>query len=83
MLLTIVAIWAIVIPLSILGVSWQGARMRDARLAPAAGRRAPRPSSQAGSLPACARRAARPRRTITRRVCPELPRGAGRRSASA
>jgi hypothetical protein len=83
MLLTIVAIWAIVIPLAILGVSWQTARLRDARASLAAGRRAQQPTSQAGSLPACARRGARPRRTITRRVCPELPRGAGRRSASA
>jgi hypothetical protein len=79
MLLTIVAIWAIVIPLAILGVSWQTARLRDARASLAAGRRAPPRTSQA----ACARRGARPRRTITRRVCPELPRGAGRRPASA
>jgi hypothetical protein len=83
MLLTIVAIWAVVIPLAILGVSWQAARLREARASLAEGRPAPRPTSQAGSLPACARRAARPRRTVTRRVCPEHPRGAGRRPASA
>ena len=83
MLLTIVAIWAVVIPLAILGVSWQTARLREARASLTAQRRAPRSTSHAGSLPACARRAARPRRTITRRVCPEFPRGAGRRPASA
>ena len=83
MLLTIVAIWAIVIPLAILGVSWQAARLREARVAPTAKRSASRVVSQPGTLPVCARRAARPRRTITRRVCPELPRGVGRRSASA
>jgi len=83
MLLTIVAIWAVVIPLAILGISWQTARLREARASLSAQRRAPRPTSPAGSLPACARRAARPRRTITRRVCPESPRGARRRPASA
>ncbi len=83
MLLTIVAIWAVVIPLAILGVSWQTARLREARASLTAQRRAPRPTSHAGSVPTCARRAARPRRTITRRVCPEFPRGAGRRPASA
>jgi hypothetical protein len=80
MLLTIVAMWAVVIPLAILGVSWQAARRREARVSLTD---APRQTTPAGSLPVCARRAARPRRTITRRVCPELPRGAGRRPASA
>jgi hypothetical protein len=83
MLLTIVAIWAILIPLAILAISWQSARLREARGSQTTDRSVPRPASRAGSLPACAVRAARPRRTITRRVCPELPRGAGRRSASA
>jgi hypothetical protein len=83
MLLTIVAIWAVVIPLAILGVSWQAARLREARVSLVEDRPAPRQTAPAGSLPVCARRAARPRRTITRRVCPELPRGAGRRPASA
>jgi hypothetical protein len=83
MLLTIVAIWAVVIPLAILGVSWQTARLREARAALTAASRAPRSAVHAGSLPGCARRAPRPRRTITRRVCPELPRDVGRRPASA
>jgi hypothetical protein len=81
MLLTVVAIWAIIIPLAILGVSWQSTRLREARTD--ATRSAAAPSTPAQSLPACARRGARPRRTITRRVCPELPRGARRRPASA
>jgi len=84
--LTIVAIWAIVIPLSILGLTWQLANMRDARAEKAASRSASRlgrGDSRTGLLPACAAPAARPRRTTTRRVCPELPRGVRRRPASA
>ena len=84
--LTIVAIWAIVIPLSILGLTWQLANMRDARAEKAATRAASelgRGDSRTGPLPACAVPAARPRRTTTRRVCPELPRGVRRRPASA
>jgi hypothetical protein len=86
MLVTIVAIWAIVIPLAVLGVSWQAAKLRDARASQTADRSvAPlgRGASHAGVVPVCAVPATRPRRTITRRVCPELPRGAGRRPASA
>jgi hypothetical protein len=85
MLLTIVVMWAIVLPLAILGITWQAAKIRDERVARTAGRSLPelgRASSPAGSVPACAVVAARPRRTITRRVCPERPHGAGRRSAS-
>lgn len=82
MLLTIVATWAIVIPLAILGVSWQITRPRHTRASRAA--HAPRPgASRSGAVPRCAVPAARPRRTITRRVCPELPRGVRRRPASA
>ena len=86
MLLAIVAMWALVLPLAILGITWQAAKIRNERVARTAGRSVPqfgRASSRAGGVPACAVSAARPRRTITRRVCPELPRGAGRRSASA
>jgi hypothetical protein len=86
MLLTIVSIWAIVIPLAIVGVSWKAAKVRDAPASHTAGRSVPglgRDTSHAGGLPACAVPTARPRRTITRRVCPELPRDARRRPASA
>jgi hypothetical protein len=83
MILTLVAIWAIVLPVAILAISWQAARLREARSSQTAGRSVPRLASPAGPPAACARRAARPRRTITRRVCPEFARSAGRRSASA
>jgi hypothetical protein len=86
MLLTIVAIWAIVIPLAVLAISWQVANLRDQRALRAAKRSVLelRPSAVGvAGLPACAVPAARPRRTITRRVCPARPRGAGRRPASA
>jgi hypothetical protein len=85
MLLTIVAIWAIVIPLVVLALSWQLANMRDTRaVEPAHGSASRRGTSRpAGSVPRCAVPAGRPRRTTTRRVCPELPRGVRRRPASA
>lgn len=86
MLLTVVAIWAIVIPLAVLAISWQVANLRDARALRAVERSVaePRPGAARASVPpACAVPAARPRRTLTRRVCPERPRGAGRRPASA
>jgi hypothetical protein len=85
MLLTVVAIWAIVIPLAVLAISWHSARLREARGSQTGPRSVREPDcvQHAATLPACAVRAARPRRTITRRVCPELSRGAGRRSASA
>ena len=86
MLLTIVAIWAIVIPLAVLGISWQVTKLRDERVLRAVRRSAPELRSGAmrdTGVPACAVPAARPRRTLTRRVCPELPRGARRRPASA
>jgi hypothetical protein len=83
LLMTIIAIWAIVLPLTILAGSWQATRLREERGLDTADRSVPRMRSQAGSLPACAHRAARPRRTVTRRVCPQFPRSAGRRSASA
>jgi hypothetical protein len=86
MLLTIVGIWAIVIPLAVLGISWQLANLRDER-APRAVKRSDSElgpgAARAAAVPACAAGAARPRRTLTRRVCPERPRGAGRRPASA
>jgi hypothetical protein len=86
MLLTVVAIWAIVIPLAVLAISWQVANLRDERALRALERSTPEPrpgAAPASGAPACAVPAARPRRTLTRRVCPERPRGAGRRPASA
>lgn len=85
MLLTIVAIWAIGIPLAVLAISWVAANRREARAAQAMSRLATtrRATRRPSALPACAVRAARPRRTITRRVCPKLVPGAGRRPASA
>jgi hypothetical protein len=89
MLLTIVAIWAVVIPLAVLAVSWQAAKLREETASQTADRpvptrgRATTAATAAGAVPACAARTVRPRRTITRRVCPELPHGAGRRPASA
>jgi hypothetical protein len=83
MLLTIVAIWALVIPLVVLAVSWQLAAIREARdvqateASPSGLHRVDR------AVPRCAVPATRPRRTTTRRVCPEQLRRVGRRSASA
>jgi hypothetical protein len=86
MLLTIIAIWAIVLPLAVLGISWQIAKLREERALQTTGRSVTelrRDTPRAGGVPACAVPAARPRRTLTRRVCPELPRGVRRRPASA
>jgi hypothetical protein len=86
MLLTIVAIWAVVIPLAVLGISWLVGKLREESAAQTTDRSVPelRPgTSRPDGVPACAIPAVRPRRTITRRVCPELPHGAGRRPASA
>jgi hypothetical protein len=86
MLLTIVVIWAIVIPVLVLGISWQIARLREADAAHTTRRSVPvlrSGRSRTLGVPRCAIPAARPGRTITRRVCPELPRGVGRRSTSA
>jgi hypothetical protein len=86
MLLTIVAIWAVVLPIAILAISWHAANVREARGSQTTDRSTPelrRSTAPAAFLPACAVRTARPRRTITRRVCPELRRNAGYRSASA
>jgi hypothetical protein len=84
MLLTIVAIWAIVIPLVVLALSWQVANIREARVVkPLYESASRRGTSRPGSVPGCAVPAARARRTTTRRVCPEQPRRAGRRPTSA
>ena len=84
MLLTVVAIWAIVIPVAVLAVSWKVAKSRLTR---ASGSRRSHPCSipaAPASAPCRVRRpAAGPRRTVTRRLCPEHPRGVGRRPASA
>jgi hypothetical protein len=83
MILTIVAIWAIVIPLVVLAVSWQLANIREARDVQATEASAAGLHRGDRAVPRCAVPATRPRRTTTRRVCPEQPRRVGRRSASA
>lgn len=84
MLLTIVAIWAIVIPLLVVGVASKVAKPLQTEGSlivsqPVSKHHRATPGGDAA--PRCAIPAARPRRTITRRVCPEHPRG--RRPASA
>ena len=83
MLLTIVSIWAIVIPLVILAASWQLANLRDARGSQSLGGSAAEVRGGDRAVPPCAVPSVRPRRTTTRRVCPDQPRRAGRRPASA
>ncbi len=86
MLLTIITFWAIIIPVAVLAFSWTGAKRREAGAARARARSVAeqhRVLSPSGAIPPCATRPVRPRRTVTRRVCPEHPRGAGRRPASA
>ena len=60
MLMTIVAIWAIVIPLAVLAVSWQAARLREDAASQTADRSVPPP-----------RVASR----FAARLCPTAPRG--------
>lgn len=81
-LLTIVAIWAVVIPLAVLAGTWKAANVRDERAASAVKGSVPH-LLRAGGVPACAVPAARPRRNTTRRVCPERPTGGRARLASA
>jgi hypothetical protein len=78
--LAIIAIWAIIIPLVILAVSWEAANRRDARAARA--RRRTCAQRRPGGVPRCTQRAAHPSRTITRRLCTTVPR-TRRRPASA
>jgi hypothetical protein len=75
--LAIIAIWAIIIPLVVLAISWESANRRQARAAQAKRRTGAKHLS-----PRCVLRTTRPRRTVTRRRCPELPR-TRRRPASA
>ena len=81
MLLTIVAIWTIIIPLAVLAISWEGANRREERAAQARSRSLEKP--RPAGVPQCAGRAARPGRSRARRVCPERPRAARSRRASA
>jgi hypothetical protein len=86
MLLTIVAIWAIVIPVAVLGLSLRLAKAREMGGLPTAARSASEHrsgTSGAAVVPRCAVPRTRPRRTTMRRVCPEQPRGVRRRPASA
>jgi hypothetical protein len=81
MLLAIVAIWAVVIPVSVLLVSWDAARRRQARAAQP--RRVSLASHRQPGVPACVARPARPSRTTTRRICPHVAGRVRRRPASA
>jgi hypothetical protein len=84
--LTIVAIWAIVIPVLILAISWQITKPRpngSRQIAQGPASMLRGEASRSGVAPGCAVPAARPRRTITRRLCPALARGVRRRPASA
>ena len=86
MLLIIITFWAVIIPVAVLAFSWEAAKRREAGAARAHARSVPeghRVRSPSEAIPPCATRPVRPRRTVTRRVCPEHRRGAGRRPASA
>ena len=81
MLFIIVAIWAVVIPVAVLNVSWRAPDRREARKAQAnesVSAREPRTA-----VAPRAHRAVRPNRTSARRRCPELADDARRRPTSA
>jgi hypothetical protein len=81
MIWTIVAIWAVVIPVIVLLLTWDAARRREARAAQA--RRRSLPTHRQSGVPACVVRATRPSRTTTRRICPHVAGRVRRRPASA
>ena len=81
MIWTIVAIWAVVIPVVALLISWDAARRREARAE--LGRRRLLPNHHQSAVPACVVRAVRPSRTATRRICPNVAGRVRRRPASA
>jgi hypothetical protein len=86
MLLTIIVVWAIAIPSVVLAFSLRVAEVRETERPETASWSTSEPgreASRASAVPRCAAPAARPRRTTTRRVCPEQARGVGRRPASA
>ena len=86
MLLIIITVWAIIIPVAVLAFSWEAARRREAGAARNPASAAAEDHgvvSPTGAISPCATRPARPRRTLTRRVCRENPRGARRRPTSA
>ena len=77
MLYTIMAIWAVVIPVATLAVSWGTPDRREAS-------EVHNESTSTGkSRTAVAPRAARPSRATARRMCPQLAGAAHRRPASA
>ncbi len=81
MLFTIVAIWAVVIPVAVLAVSWGAPDRRETREAQtneSVSSREPRTA-----VPPRAHRAVRPTRITARRTCPELAGDARRRPTSA
>jgi len=81
MLFTIVAIWAVVIPVAVLAVSWGAPDRRETRKAQtneSVSTREPRTA-----VTPRAHRAVRPSRITARRTCPELAGDARRRPTSA
>ena len=81
MLFTIIAIWAVVIPVAVLAMSWRAPDRHEARKAQAnesVSTREPRTA-----VSPRAHRAVRPSRTSARRTCPELASDPRRRSTSA
>ena len=81
MLFTIVAIWAVVIPVAVLAISWRAPDRREARKAQSnesVSTREPRTA-----VSPRAHRAVRRSRTSARRTCPELAGDARRRPTSA
>ena len=81
MLFTIVAIWAVVIPVAVLAISWRAPDRREARKAQtdeSVSTREPRTA-----VSPRAHRAVRRSSTSARRTCPELAGDARRRPTSA
>ena len=81
MLLTVVAIWAVVIPAASLAISWGASDRRETRKAQtneSVSTREPRTA-----VSPRAHRAVRPGRITARRTCPELAGDARRRPTSA
>ena len=83
MILTLVAIWAIVLPVAILAITWQAARLRDAQFAVrdrSVPRVAPRRRDRCPPAPAAPRGRAGRSRVASARSC-RAARDAARRPA--
>jgi hypothetical protein len=78
MLFAIVAIWAVVIPVGLLAISWGAPDPREPQTDESVSTLEPPTAA-----PSLVHRAVRPGRTTVRRRCPELAREARRRPTSA